>query len=129
MNYAGIRFIDLIQLDIVLEYVILVDNVIMNEHVKEHRFINARINENGRIVIPAAVREQMGLKAGEALVMEIEDGVLRIESHRAHIRRIQQEFRQPAASSPKLPPQKLFNEQLIEDRQQDTIQEMEPWLG
>src|SRR5450631_4449972 len=98
----------------------------MNTNVKRHSFFNARINENGRIVIPAAIREQMGLKAGEAVVMEIEDGVLRIESHRAHIRRIQQEFRQPAAPGRKLAPEQRVTEQLIEDRQEDAIQEMEP---
>jgi AbrB family looped-hinge helix DNA binding protein len=90
---------------------------------------NARINENGRIVIPAAIREQMGLKAGEAVVMEIEDGILRIESHRAHIRRIQQEFRQSPAPGSKLAPQQLITEQLIEDRREDASQEMEQWLG
>jgi AbrB family looped-hinge helix DNA binding protein len=95
----------------------------------QSRFFNARINENGRIVIPAPIREQMGLKAGEAVVMEVEDGVLRIESHRAHIHRIQQEFRQPAVPGRKLAPQQLITEQLIEDRQQDATQEMEPWLG
>jgi AbrB family looped-hinge helix DNA binding protein len=88
------------------------------------RFFNARINESGRIVIPAAIREQMGLKPGEAVVMELEDGILRIESHRAHIRRIQQEFKRPVE-----PGQKLASQQLIEDRQEETTREMEEWLG
>jgi AbrB family looped-hinge helix DNA binding protein len=88
------------------------------------RFFNAKINESGRIVIPAAIREQMGLKPGEAVVMELEDGILHIESHRARIRRIQQEFKRPVD-----PGQKLASQLLIEDRQEETTHEMEEWLG
>lgn len=105
------------------------------------RFFNAKINENGRIVIPAAVRDQMGLKPGEAVVMEIDpDGILRIESHRAHIRRIQQEFSQPAGPAAKFaddeeparkptPAVKSASDQLIEDRQEEATDQMEEWLG
>ncbi len=94
------------------------------------RFFNARINESGRIIIPAAVREQMGLKPGDAVVMGMDDGILRIESHRAHIRRIQQEFKRPLELGQKQAPgQKLASQQLIEDRQEETTREMEEWLG
>ena len=107
------------------------------------RFFNAKLNENGRIVIPVAVREQMGLKPGEAVVMEVDpDGILRIESHRAHIRRIQQEFSQPAVLEGKLaagrkptpspkpaPTGRLVSDQLIEDREEEATQELEQWLG
>jgi len=51
----------------------------------------ARLSPNGRIVIPAAVREQMGVKPGEWLYMDFEDGALRIETFPARIRRIQRE--------------------------------------
>lgn len=88
------------------------------------RFFNARINENGRIVIPMAVRHQLGLKTDEVVVMEIDDGVLRLESHHAHIRRLQQEFSKPAE-----PRQMRASEQRIGERQQETIQETEEWLG
>jgi AbrB family looped-hinge helix DNA binding protein len=89
------------------------------------RFFNAKLNENGRIVIPVAVREQMGLKPGDALVMEIDsDGILRIESHHAHIRRIQQEFTQPAE-----PERTPASQQLVEDREEEATHQMEEWLG
>ena len=88
------------------------------------RSFTARINENGRIVIPAAIREQMGLKAGEAVVMEIQDGVLRIESHRAHIQKIQKEFSKLTATG-----SKLASTQLVEEREEEATQEMEQWLG
>ena len=47
---------------------------------------------NGRIVIPAAIREALGFKPGETLLMDIEDGALRIETYPARIERIQQEI-------------------------------------
>ena len=53
----------------------------------------SRINENGRIVIPAEIRKTMGLKPGDSVVMSLEDGVLRIESQRAKMRRIQEDFK------------------------------------
>ena len=96
----------------------------INETVKAPLSFIARINENGRIVIPAALREQLGLGPGDAVVMQIEDGVLRIESHRTHIMKIQKEFVKPAAPGAKLP-----STQLIEDREEEASQEMEPWLG
>lgn len=89
------------------------------------RFFTARINPNGRIVIPAAVRDQMGLNPGEAVVMEIDaDGILRLESHRAHIRRLQQEFSQPVA-----PTAKSASRQLMEEREEEVTHQMEEWLG
>jgi len=39
-------------------------------------FVAGKINANGRIVIPAAIRRQMGIKPGESVLMDVEDGVL-----------------------------------------------------
>jgi bifunctional DNA-binding transcriptional regulator/antitoxin component of YhaV-PrlF toxin-antitoxin module len=44
------------------------------------------------MVIPAAIREQAGIRLGDPVLMEVEDGVLRIESYPARIARIQQEL-------------------------------------
>ncbi len=103
---------------------VTIDISVIMKPATQPRFFSAKINESGRIVIPAAVREQMGLKPGEAVVMELDDGILRIESHRAHIRRIQQEFKSLVAAN-----RKSASQQLIEDRQEETTQEMEQWLG
>jgi AbrB family looped-hinge helix DNA binding protein len=81
-----------------------------------------RINDNGRIVIPAGIRNQMGLKAGDAVLMTLQDGVLRIEPHTARIRRIQDEFKPFAGGAP-------ASEKLIADRQEEATGEMEEWLG
>lgn len=87
-------------------------------------FFFGKINENGRIVIPAALRKQMGIKAGESVFMEVDGGVLRMEPHRARIRRIQEEFRKlvpPGAT--------LMSDQLIADRREEARREMEKGLA
>ena len=83
----------------------------------------ARINEQGRVVIPARIRREMDLQPGETVVMRIEDGVLQIESHRARIRRIQQEFKKYAK------PGVLASDELIADRREQARREMEEMLG
>ena len=87
------------------------------------KYVNSKIGENGRIVIPAALREQMGVKPGETVVMEVQDGTLRIESHRARIRRIQEEFKKFAK------PGVLMSDELIADRREEARREMEEGLG
>jgi len=92
-------------------------NVITKENV------SARLNENGRIVIPVAIRKQMGLKPGDNVRMRLEDGVLKIESQLARIRKIQEEFKKYAK------PGVLMSNELIADRREEARREMEEWLG
>jgi len=79
-----------------------------------------RINANGRIVIPAAMREQLGLRKEDSIVMEVEDGVLRIESYLARIRRIQAEFAHLAP-----PGGMLSSDELILERRREALLENE----
>ncbi|MGB6719147.1 MAG: AbrB/MazE/SpoVT family DNA-binding domain-containing protein [Terracidiphilus sp.] len=85
--------------------------------------VTARLNGNGRIVIPAGIRKQMGLKPGDTLFLTIENGVLKIESHRARIRKIQEEFKKFAK------PGVLASDELIAGRREEARREMEEWLG
>lgn len=39
---------------------------------------SARVNENGRVVIPASFRKRLGIRAGDEVVLRIEDDELRI---------------------------------------------------
>ncbi len=51
-----------------------------------------RLSANGRIVIPAAIREELGIRPGDPVLMEVEGGVLRIESYPTRIAQIQREL-------------------------------------
>jgi AbrB family looped-hinge helix DNA binding protein len=83
----------------------------------------SRLNDNGRIVIPAKIRKSMGLKPGDVVVMSLEDGVLHIETQLARIRRIQEEFKKFAT------PGTLASDELIAERREEARREMEESLG
>jgi AbrB family looped-hinge helix DNA binding protein len=48
-----------------------------------------RVNENGRVVIPAAFRKAMGINVGDEVVLRIEDNELRILTLKQRIERAQ----------------------------------------
>ena len=49
-----------------------------------------QVGEKGRIVIPAEIREAMGIRVGDSLEMRFEDYELRVSTRRARIRRVQE---------------------------------------
>lgn len=49
-----------------------------------------KLNENGRIVIPAGLRQECGLKAGDSLKISYIDGKLVISSPQMALRYLQQ---------------------------------------
>ena len=53
-----------------------------------------RVNENGRVVIPAAFRKALGIQAGDEIVMRIEDDELRLSTQQRRIRNAQRRARQ-----------------------------------
>jgi AbrB family looped-hinge helix DNA binding protein len=53
-----------------------------------------RVNENGRVVIPATFRKAMGIKVGDEVVLRMEDNELRILTLKRRIERAQQLVRQ-----------------------------------
>ncbi len=103
----------------------------MEAYVKSSLHASAPLSPNGRIVIPAAIRQELGFAPGDTLLMDVEDGVLRIESYPARIRRIQEEFAQYAK------PGVLASDELIAERRQEARREEEEvtrdrelnWLG
>jgi AbrB family looped-hinge helix DNA binding protein len=69
-----------------------------------------RINENGRVVIPAAFRRALGIQAGDTIVLRVEKDELRISSLRQRLAKAQQLVRKHVASSVSLA------DELITDR-------------
>jgi len=53
-----------------------------------------RINENGRLVIPASYRKALGIKAGDEVILRMEDGELRITTMKRRLERAQRRIRQ-----------------------------------
>lgn len=82
-----------------------------------------RINDNGRIVIPAEMRQKLGIVAGDTIFLTVEGDVLKIESYRARVRRVQESLRKY------IPPGRSLADELIAERREETRREMEEALG
>ena len=50
---------------------------------------STRVNENGRVVIPASFRKRLGIRIGDEVVLRIEDDELRITTLKRNIERAQ----------------------------------------
>ena len=77
-----------------------------------------RIGPKGRIVIPQALREALGLREGDTLVAHAEDGRLVLETRAA----IRARIRQRLAAVPK---DQLLSEELIAERRAEARREAE----
>lgn len=70
-----------------------------------------KLGDGGRFVIPASMREEMGIKPGDSLIAYVEDGELRVRSFDDNLKRIQQRL-----SAKKKPGQSVVDEFLAERR-------------
>ena len=68
-----------------------------------------KLGEGGRFVIPAFMREEMGIKPGEVLICHVVDGELRVRSYADNLRRIQER-----SASYKKPGESVVDEFLAE---------------
>lgn len=91
--------------------------------VTNSQYVRTRLNDNGRIVIPVGIRQELGLRPGDTLLLSVEDGVLKIESQPARVRRVQQSLRQF------IPPDRVLSDELIAERREEVQRETEEWLG
>lgn len=71
-----------------------------------------QVGEKGRVVIPAAMREALGMGIGDALDLRVEDGELRISTMRSRLRRAQESIRQY------IPEGVLLSEELSAERRE-----------
>ena len=56
-------------------------------------FWRVSMGAGGRVVIPAAVREELGFAEGEPLVLTIDDGTVRIETYARNVERLRAQVR------------------------------------
>jgi AbrB family looped-hinge helix DNA binding protein len=96
---------------------------IMQKNDINQQNVISKLNDNGRIVIPAEIRSKMGIKPGDSLFLTLEGDVLKVESQLARIRRIQQSMRAL------IPGDRLLSDELIAERREEARREMEEWLG
>ena len=74
--------------------------------------IRVQVNENGRVIIPAAFRKALGIEAGDEVVLRIHDDELRITTQQRRIQRARRRARQYIK-----PGTSLVNELLAERRE------------
>jgi AbrB family looped-hinge helix DNA binding protein len=55
--------------------------------------LRTKLGEKGRLVIPAEIREALGMKPGDTINLRVEDHELRISTRRERIRRAQERIR------------------------------------
>jgi AbrB family looped-hinge helix DNA binding protein len=60
------------------------------EYDKPHGRYTAKVEANGRIVIPAVVREALGMRAGDEITLLIDGDDLVLRSRRAAVRRVRE---------------------------------------
>ena len=76
-----------------------------------------RVNENGRIVIPAAFRKALGINVGDEVVARVEDDELRITTVKGRIARAQRSVRKY------IKPGRSLVDELIADRRREARSE------
>lgn len=76
-----------------------------------------RVNENGRVVIPASFRKRLGIRAGDELLVRMEDDELRITTLKRNIARAQRLVRKHVKSGASLV------DELIAERREAARQE------
>jgi AbrB family looped-hinge helix DNA binding protein len=79
--------------------------------------LRVRLNENGRVVIPASVRKMLGMNAGDELILRVEDDELHVTTMQKRLERAQRLVRKyikPGAS---------LADELIADRRREARNE------
>ena len=73
---------------------------------------HTRVNENGRVVIPASFRRALGINPGETVVLRLENDELRITTLRQRLAKAQQLVRAH------VPPTTSLADEIIAERRE-----------
>jgi len=75
--------------------------------------LKTKISQDGRLVIPAAYRKELGLKPGDEVALVLEEGELRVISARQAIARAQGLVRQY------VPEGRPLSQELLQERREE----------
>ena len=81
------------------------------------RHVRAKIDDGGRIVIPAEFRRRLGWRAGDAVLLSLDEQEIRIMTIAESIRRVQQWVRSV------VPEGRSLSEELIAERRAEAARE------
>ena len=79
--------------------------------------IKTKVTEGGRIVIPAKIREAMGIRVGKNVTLKMKNGSLEITTRDEAVRRIQEMMK------PYIVPGRSVVDELIAERRQEVADE------
>lgn len=79
--------------------------------------IKTKVTEGGRIVIPAKIREAMGIRVGKNVTLKMKNGSLEITTRDEAVRRIQEMMK------PYIVPGRSVVDELIAERRQEAADE------
>jgi AbrB family looped-hinge helix DNA binding protein len=82
-----------------------------------HEVYRAKLNDEGRLVIPAACRKKAGLDAGQEVLIQVNEQGLVVYTQEQALKRLQ------AWVSSHVPPEKSLADELIADRRAEAAQE------
>ena len=74
--------------------------------------LTSRVEPSGRIMIPAALRRQVGIGPGDELIVDEKDGIIRMYTRATAIREVQRYFAQYADGT-------NWSEELMAGRRED----------
>ncbi len=83
-----------------------------NRGMETNERLKVRVGPQGRIVIPAALREELGVGPGQELVARVEDGRLVLERREDVVRRLKGRFAH-------VPAGRVLSEELIAERREE----------
>ncbi len=79
--------------------------------------VRTKLNENGRLVIPASIRRALGLQPGDEIVLVVDNDELRMTTPKKRAERAQQLFKKYVGKGARL------SEELIADRRREAAGE------
>ena len=59
---------------------------------RDQQFVQLRMDDKGRVLIPTELRDALGLVPGDRLAARVEEGRLVLESHKAILARLRARF-------------------------------------